>query len=75
MPRYLIEGEGVSLWSLSLIHKLIIKVFPRLPENDKFRFVFIATSQETKCFGSRFICFWIFLSDIPIRNRFVSSAK
>ena len=80
MPRYLIEGEGVSLWPLSLMHKLILSFclgFLKMMSSVLvlLRLILLARSQETRCFRSAFICFWIFLGDFPIGNRFVSSAK
>ena len=68
MPRYLIEGEGVSLWPLSLVHELILSFCLGLLKMISsilvlVRLILLARSQETRCFRSAFICFWIFLGD------------
>ena len=72
-PRYLIDGEGVSLRPLGLMHKLILSFclgFLKMLSSLLFllSLILMAKSKETRCFRVISICFWIFWPIFPYIN-------
>ena len=60
MPRYLKQGEGVSLLPSSLMHRLVLTFcqgFLKMISSVLvlLRLILLAKSQETRCLRSRFL--------------------